>query len=134
MRGTLILAVAAWSATPGASRAQTPDSPRVTITLDDSVKRSAISIGKDTLYLIGLTIPAGERRHGPVVVAGGDLVVRGTIEGDAIAILGDVIVSKEGRVTGNAMAALGSFLPSSLTVLALIISRVRARSFTVSQS
>ena len=108
MRGTFILAVAAWSATPVALRAQTPDSPRVTITLDDSVKRSAIPIGKDTLYLIGLTIPAGERRHGPVVVAGGDLVVRGTIEGDAIAILGDVIVSKEGRVTGNAMAALGS--------------------------
>ncbi len=111
MRGTVVLAAAlAWAA-PFEVHAQERDSlEKAAPTAGDSTRRATVSIGKDTLYFAGLTIPAGERRRGPVVVAGGDLIVKGTIEGDAIAILGDVVVPAGGRVTGNALAALGELL------------------------
>ncbi len=62
----------------------------------------------DSLTLGGRVIDTGETVQGPVVVAGGNLVVRGTIQGSAIAIAGDVIVDSSGRVTGDAIAAFGS--------------------------
>ncbi|MFN8570682.1 MAG: polymer-forming cytoskeletal protein [Gemmatimonadaceae bacterium] len=68
---------------------------------------SSLVVGEDTLFFGGKTIAAGQRVRGPVVVAGGDLVVAGTIEGDAISIIGDVVVSAGGHVTGNAVSALG---------------------------
>ncbi|MBC7898195.1 MAG: hypothetical protein H7066_22435 [Cytophagaceae bacterium] len=45
--------------------------------------------------------------EGPVVVAGGNLEVRGTIRGTAIAIAGDVNVLSGGTITGDAIAAFG---------------------------
>jgi hypothetical protein len=62
----------------------------------------------DSLTFGGRVVPAGTTVAGPVVVAGGDLRVLGTIEGSAIAIAGDVIIGAEGRVTGDAIAAFGS--------------------------
>ena len=56
----------------------------------------------------GRTIPAGTAVTGPVVVAGGPLHVYGTVSGDAIAIGSDVIVHAGGRITGNAVSALGN--------------------------
>ncbi|MEP7345229.1 MAG: hypothetical protein ABI877_08175, partial [Gemmatimonadaceae bacterium] len=105
MRGIVVLAAAVALAAPHALWAQQRDSLNKAAV--DSTPHKTVSIGKDTLHIAGLTIPAGERRRGPVVVAGGDLIVRGTIEGNAIAILGDVIVPAGGRVTGDAIAALG---------------------------
>lgn len=61
----------------------------------------------DSLTLGGHVIPAGTTVDGPVVVAGGDLDVRGTIRGTAVAIAGDVVVHSGGRVTGDAIAAFG---------------------------
>ncbi len=61
----------------------------------------------DSLTLGGRVIPAGTTVEGPVVVAGGDLEVRGTIQGTAVAIAGDVVVHSGGRVTGDAIAAFG---------------------------
>ncbi|MEO6446485.1 MAG: hypothetical protein ABIZ91_08645 [Gemmatimonadaceae bacterium] len=61
----------------------------------------------DTLTIGGRVIPAGTVVRGPVVVAGGDLDVRGTISGAAISIAGDVIVREGGQVTGDAIAAFG---------------------------
>ncbi|MFP5354616.1 MAG: hypothetical protein ACLGIK_05600 [Gemmatimonadota bacterium] len=61
----------------------------------------------DSLTLGGRVIPAGTTVKGPVVVAGGDLDVRGTIDGTAVAIAGDVVVHTGGRVTGDAIAAFG---------------------------
>jgi len=55
----------------------------------------------------GLTVPAETQMNGPVAAAGGPLHVFGTVNGDAIAIGADVIVHAGGRVTGNAVAALG---------------------------
>ncbi len=45
---------------------------------------------------------------GPVVVAAGDLRVRGVIRGTAVAIAGDIVVENGGSVTGDAIAVLGS--------------------------
>ena len=56
----------------------------------------------------GRTIPAGAQVAGPVAAAGGPLHVYGTVNGDAIAIGSDVIVHPGGRITGNAVAALGT--------------------------
>ena len=56
----------------------------------------------------GRTIPAGTTVAGPVAVAGGPLHVYGTVNGDAIAIGGDVIVHPGARITGNAVSALGT--------------------------
>ncbi len=62
---------------------------------------------RDSLTLGGRVIKAGERVEGPIVVAGGDLVVRGTVLGSAIAIAGDVIVKDSGSISGDAIAAFG---------------------------
>jgi hypothetical protein len=56
----------------------------------------------------GGSIAAGSEVSGPVAVAGGPLHVYGTINGDAVAVGGDVILHPGGRVTGNAISALGT--------------------------
>lgn len=61
----------------------------------------------DSLVLGGRTIAAGTTVRGPVVVAGGDLVVLGNIEGSAVAIAGDVDVRDGGKISGDAIAAFG---------------------------
>ena len=61
----------------------------------------------DSLVLGGRVIAAGTTVRGPVVVAGGDLVVLGTIDGTAVAIAGDVDVRDGGKVSGDAIAAFG---------------------------
>lgn len=62
----------------------------------------------DSLSFGSKVIPAGTEVQGPVVVAGGNLTVLGTIIGSAVAIAGDVRVGAGGRVTGDAIAAFGS--------------------------
>lgn len=54
--------------------------------------------------VIGPTVTAS----GPVVAVGGNLDIYGTVNGDAAAIRGNVIVHRGGRVTGDATAVLGS--------------------------
>lgn len=61
----------------------------------------------DSVRQGGLTIAAGETRRGPVAVSRGDLVVNGTVTGDAMAIDGNVIVQTGGRITGDAVAVRG---------------------------
>jgi hypothetical protein len=55
----------------------------------------------------GRVVAAGSTVDGPVAVAGGPLHIYGTVNGDAIAVGSDVIVHQGGRVTGNAISALG---------------------------
>lgn len=73
-----------------------------------SPQDSARTPQHDSLTIGGRVIQQGTSVEGPVVVAGGDLNVRGTINGSAIAIAGDVVVHEGGRVTGDAIAAFGS--------------------------
>lgn len=69
-----------------------------------------VEISPDSLSFGGRVVQTGETVTGPVVVAGGDLTVRGTINGTAVAIAGDVHVLPGGRITGDAIAAFGSVL------------------------
>ena len=61
----------------------------------------------DAVAMGGRTIAANTHVAGPVAVAGGPLHVFGTIDGDGIAIGGDVIVHPGGHITGTALSALG---------------------------
>ncbi len=74
---------------------------------DSANSRADAKPRADSLTIGGRVIPAGTTVSGPVVVAGGDLDVRGTINGSAVAIAGDVVVREGGRVTGDAIAAFG---------------------------
>lgn len=65
------------------------------------------SVRADTLRFGGRTIQAGDTVAGPVLVAAGDLRVRGVIRGTAVAIAGDIIVEAGGAITGDAISVLG---------------------------
>ena len=81
---------------------------QVTAAADSQVTAASQLPTRDSLSIGGRVIPRGTTVNGPIVVAGGDLDVRGTIAGSAIAIAGDVVVHEGGRVTGDAIAAFGS--------------------------
>lgn len=53
------------------------------------------------------SVPAGTRVAGSVATHGGDLEIFGTVNGDAIAIDGNVIVHDGGRVAGDVLAVHG---------------------------
>lgn len=61
----------------------------------------------DSFQLGGRTIAAGETFQGRAAAAYGDLVVNGTVSGDAIAVDGDVVIRKGGHITGDALAIRG---------------------------
>jgi hypothetical protein len=61
----------------------------------------------DKVAMGGRSVAAGTQVEGPVAVAGGPLQIFGTVNGDAVAIGSDIIVHAGGRVTGNAVSALG---------------------------
>ena len=61
----------------------------------------------DSFALGGRVIAAGETFTGRAASAYGDLVVRGTVAGDAIALDGDIVVQEGGRITGDALAVRG---------------------------
>jgi len=62
------------------------------------------------------TIAAGTTVDGPIAVARGDVDVYGTVNGDVIAIDGNVHVHRGARVTGDAWAAAGSVVIDGGTV------------------
>jgi hypothetical protein len=55
-----------------------------------------------------LTIAAGQTASGPVVIYEGTLTVLGRVDGDVVALGGDVVVGPGGEVTGNAIAVEGA--------------------------
>jgi hypothetical protein len=65
------------------------------------------AVRSDTLRFGGRVIEAGDTVSGPVVVAAGDLRVRGIIRGTAVSIAGDIVVEGGGAITGDAIAILG---------------------------
>jgi hypothetical protein len=64
--------------------------------------------GTDAITKGNLTIEAGRTVPGPVVVYEGTLTILGRVDGDAIALGGDVVVGQSGQVTGNAVAVEGN--------------------------
>ena len=61
----------------------------------------------DSFSVGNLEVPAGSTRRGPVAIARGNLDVRGRIEGDAIALHGNVVIHPGGYVAGNVAAVDG---------------------------
>ena len=93
--------------------AQQPVPPGAAQALRDAIARSARDPQAvplppvDSFALGGRLISAGETVRGRVAVAYGDLIVNGTLQGDAIAVDGDVVIAAGGRVTGDALAIRG---------------------------
>jgi hypothetical protein len=96
-----VCVLSAQGSTPAAANAGQAQTREVT----DS---TAAKVTVDTIGFGGRTIARGDTVHGTVVVAAGDLRVRGSIVGNAIAIAGDVVVDSGGNVSGDAIAVFGS--------------------------
>ena len=61
----------------------------------------------DSFVVGGRRVAAGETVRGTIAVAGGPLEVHGRVEGDAVALHGDVVVHEGGVVRGDAVAIGG---------------------------
>ena len=88
---------------PGIGFAQSTDSTIAPQTAARTAERAS-----DSLNFGSKVVAAGTTVVGPLVVAGGDLTILGTVQGSAVAIAGDIVIAPEGRVTGDAIAAFGS--------------------------
>ena len=64
----------------------------------------------DNFSMGNRSIAANTRVDGPIAVARGNLDIYGTVDGDVVALDGDVRVHKGARVTGDAWAAGGSVI------------------------
>lgn len=88
-----------------------PAPPGAQVPADTPASRSQVTaaevVDHDSLTIGGRVVPAGRTERGPIVVAGGNIEVRGTVEGSVFAIAGDVVVREGGRVSGDAIAAFG---------------------------
>ena len=84
--------------------------PRVLPAADVSLSASARSEGgasrEQGAPLGDQIVPAGERMR-EVVALGGKVTVDGTVDRDAVSILGSTVVGDEGRVLGSAVGVLG---------------------------
>ncbi len=88
---------------PGIAFGQSTDS-----TIAPQMTGRTAERASDSLNFGSRVVAAGTAVVGPLVVAGGDLTILGTVQGSAVAIAGDIIIGPEGRVTGDAIAAFGS--------------------------
>jgi len=126
MRATVIayavasLIVVAWRTPANAQETGTA----VTAATQEGQRPAA---GSDTIRFGGRTIAAGDTVNGPVLAAAGDLRVRGVIRGTAVAIGGDIIIEEGGSITGDAIAVLGNVVTLRGTVGGA--SRTFSRSF-----
>ncbi len=68
------------------------------------ISESAVTFSGNT------SIEPSDTIKGNVVVKGGTLTVTGLVDGDALAINGDIVVKDDGRITGNARAINGKVL------------------------
>src|SRR5688572_31417770 len=113
----LVIALAAALFAPAAPAQQPADSSARAAALDGRLRAEIAFLRAlfgsikapvaDSFTVGSVEITAGQTREGTVAVARGDLAVRGRVNGDAIAVHGDVIVYPGGSVGGNAIAVDG---------------------------
>lgn len=113
MRRALVRGALAAVSFAAAAPAQQPvDSTRPAVQQMDGRLRTEIAIlsrlmsrtglpAADRFTVGNLEVPSGTSRVGPVAVARGNLDVRGRIQGDAVALHGDVVIHPGGLVTGD---------------------------------
>jgi hypothetical protein len=119
MRRALVWGALAAVSFAAAAPAQQPvDTTRTSVPTMDGRLRTEIAVlsrlmrrsglpAADSFAVGNLEVPAGTTRRGPVAVARGNLGIRGRVEGDAIALHGDVVIHPGGHVTGNVAAVDG---------------------------
>lgn len=112
----VLCALAVFAGLTSAAHAQRNVPPGAADALKRDIQRSArdpLAVQlppADSFQLGGRTIAAGETFRGRAAAAYGNLVVVGTVFGDAIAVDGDIVVQKGGRITGDALAIRGRVL------------------------
>ncbi|HEY4218857.1 MAG TPA: polymer-forming cytoskeletal protein [Gemmatimonadaceae bacterium] len=122
------LAQAPSTASPATPQAQTTDTSTLSTQIASQRAAGAKFLPDAGNFTFGnRTIAAGTVVDGPIAVARGDVDVYGTVDGDVVAIDGNVRVHHGARVTGDAFAAAGSVVIDGGTVdgrkRALAISR-----------
>jgi hypothetical protein len=104
----LLLALAPASAIPGQTRPTLAPAERETLIAEIRRDLQPIELPPADSILQGpRSIARGARVAGPVAVWGGTLEILGTVDGDAIAIDGDVVVGDSGRVNGDVLTVRG---------------------------
>lgn len=104
----LVLALAPGA--PAPARGQAPAAPRDSIDLRlDSLARdpSGLTVDRRDVRSGSQTVAAGETVRGTIAAWNGDLDVRGTVTGNAVAIGGDVVLHPGAVVHGDAVAVGG---------------------------
>ena len=77
--------------------------------LTNAEREGGVSLpGADSLRSGDVTVAAGESVSGDLVTLRGDLRVAGNVEGDVVALGGNVIVESGARITGSVIAAGGT--------------------------
>jgi len=115
---SMCLALAALSAAaPVRAQSTAPTKPSNPQQMDDKLRAEIGRIAQsvdlphvppaDSFTVGGRTIAAGSRIKGSVAVANGPLIINGHVDGDAIALHGDVTVGAGGTVTGDAVSIGG---------------------------
>ncbi len=105
MRATVpLFAVALIVVAPNApAHAQEPGT-----TVQTATAQNQPAVGSDTIRFGDRTIAVNDTVNGPVLTAGGDLIVRGVVRGTAVSVAGNVVVERGGAITGDAIAILGN--------------------------
>ena len=104
----LLLALAPPSAI--SAQSQSPPVPVDRSRLIAEIRRDLQQIelpAADSIATGARSIAQGARVAGPVATWGGDLEILGTVDGDAVAIDGSVIVGESGRVNGDVLSVRG---------------------------
>lgn len=117
---TMCLAAAALAAVPLRAQAPAPSAgaaqtqkPQLTSDLRRDIGRIAQSTDlphvppADSFALGGRSIAAGATVNGTVAAANGPLEISGRVNGDAIALHGDIVVHQGGVITGDAVSIGG---------------------------
>jgi hypothetical protein len=119
LRQQVLLIVGLALAAPAAAQQPPTDTQRDSLrTAIASLQRElgGIRVPLDAMVVGGRVVDAGSVVTGDVVVYRGDIEVRGTIAGNAIAIDGDVVLHAGSTVRGNALALGGQVRADSATV------------------
>lgn len=104
----LILALAPASAISGQNQppSATADRDRIIGEIRRDLQQIELPAG-DSITQGPRSIAQGTRVAGPVAAWGGDLEILGTVDGDAVAIDGSVIIGDSGRVNGDVLSVRG---------------------------
>lgn len=106
---TLVLGFLAVACTGAAAFAQTTASSDSLRAWHDSLQHdpNGVRVDEQSMHFGHQTVAAGQHLTGDIVAVRGNLDVEGTVDGDAVALLGDVILHQGSKVSGDVVAIGG---------------------------